>query len=113
MKSEIKFADEKVKKNFEELKSGIKAVETRAASVRYRPIEEGDTLVFVCDKDKFSKTVTKKTYFKSIDSLLKKISFKKIMPSLKSKEEVKKTYYSYPNYKEKIKEFGILAFELK
>jgi ASC-1-like (ASCH) protein len=45
--------------------------------------------------------------------MLKKIPFKKIMPDLKSVTEVKKAYYSYPNYKEKIQKFGILAFELK
>jgi len=101
------------KKNFEELRKGIKAVETRASSVKYQPIEKGDVLIFTCGKDKFSKTITKKTHFKSIDAMLKKIPFKKIMPDLKSLEEVKKSYYSYPNYKEKIKKFGILAFELK
>jgi|SRR3989344_4893405 len=101
------------KNNFEELRSGIKAVETRANSTKYQPIEKGDILIFTCGKDKFSKTITKKTHFKSIDMMLKKIPFKKIMPNLKSLAEVKKTYYSYPNYKEKIQKFGILAFELK
>lgn len=101
------------KKNFEELRSGIKSVETRAASVKYQPIEKGDTLTFVCGKDKFSKTITKKFHFKSIDAMFKKIPFKKIMPDLKTKEEAKKRYFSYPNYEEKIKEFGILAFEIK
>ncbi|KKQ78129.1 MAG: hypothetical protein A3A96_00445 [Candidatus Zambryskibacteria bacterium RIFCSPLOWO2_01_FULL_39_39] len=101
------------KKNFDELRSGIKAVETRAATIKYQPIEKGDTLIFVCGKDKFSKTISKKTHFKSIDAMFRKIPYKKIMPDLSSKEEAKKRYYSYPNYKEKIKEFGLLAFELK
>jgi hypothetical protein len=35
------------------------------------------------------------------------------MPDLSSKEEAKKRYYSYPNYKEKIEQFGLLAFELE
>ncbi len=101
------------KKNFDELKSGIKAVETRAATIKYQPIEKGDTLTFVCGKDKFSKTIIKKTHFKSIDAMFRKIPFKKISPDLKTKEEAEKRYYSYPNYKEKIEEFGLLAFELK
>ena len=49
------------KKNFEELRSGIKAVETRAASVKYQPIKKGDVLIFTCGKDRFSKTITKRT----------------------------------------------------
>ena len=100
------------KKNFEELRKGIKAVETRAASVKYQPIEKGDTLIFTCSKDKFSKTITKKTHFKSINAMLKKIQFRKIMPNLKTAEEVKKAYYSYPNYKEKIQKFGILMSKI-
>lgn len=35
------------------------------------------------------------------------------MPGLKLVTEVKEAYYSYPNYKEKIQKFGILAFRLK
>jgi len=101
------------KGNFEELRKGIKSVETRAASVKYQPIEKGDTLVFVCGKDKFSKVITKKTHFKSLDAMFRRVPFKKIMPDLNTKKEAKERYYSYPNYKEKIKKFGILAFELK
>lgn len=101
------------KENFNDLKRGKKSVETRAASVRYQPIEKGDTLVFVCGKEKFSKRITKKMHFKSIDAMFKKISFKKIMPDLGSEAEAKARYGSYPNYKEKIKQSGILAFELK
>ena len=101
------------KDDFDRLRSGIKSVETRAASPKYQPVETGDNLFFVCGKDKFSKIIKKKYHFKDIDSMLRKISFKKIGPKLKSKEELKKMYDSYPNYKEKIKKFGILAFELE
>jgi len=44
--------------------------------------------------------------------MLKAISFKKIMPWVKSIADARKTYYSYPGYKEKIKKFGIVALEL-
>lgn len=100
--------------DFENLRKGIKSIETRAASERYRLIKKGNVLVFVCGKEKkFSKVVTKRFHFKSVDAMLKKIPFRKIMPDLKSKDEVKERYYSYPKYKEKIKKFGILAFTLK
>jgi ASC-1-like (ASCH) protein len=99
--------------NFDELKAGIKSVETRAASTKYQTIAKGDTLIFVCGKEKFSKKITKRSHYKSVSSLLKAVPFKKIMPNCKSKKEVEEVYYSYPNYKEKIKEFGVLAFELK
>ena len=42
---------------FNAIKSGQKKVETRAATVKYKNIKEGDEVVFVCGKDKFSKQV--------------------------------------------------------
>jgi ASC-1-like (ASCH) protein len=101
------------KEIFEDVRSGKKSVETRAATVKFKPIEVGDDLVFSCDGDKFSKRISKKEHFKSIDALVKKVPFKKIMPAAKSIDEMKKVYSSYSGYDEKIKEFGIFAFYLK
>ena len=98
--------------NFERLRKGIKCVETRAASPKYQNIEKGDTLVFVCGKEKFSKKIIKKYHFKSIDLLLKNIPLKKIMPVVKTKKEAKEKWYSYPGYKLKLEKFGIFAFKL-
>ena len=101
------------KKNFDEVKSGVKSIETRACTVRYQPIEVGDTLTFVCGKEKCMKKIIKKFHWRSVDAMTKKINFKKIMPSVKSVEEMKKVYASYPDYEKKIKEHGLLGFELK
>ena len=94
------------------IRSGQKKVETRAASIKYAGIKAGDTIVLSCGKEKFSKEVKKSTIFKDTDALLKKYKIKDIMPLLKSKEELEAAYYSFPAYKEKIKKFGIIAFEL-
>ncbi len=99
--------------DFDRLREGIKTVETRAAGPKYQSIGAGDVLVFVCGKQRFSKTIKKKHHFKSIASMFRKIPFKKIWPEAKSAKEPEKIYYSYPNYEEKIKNFGIFAFELK
>ncbi|MDP1624871.1 MAG: hypothetical protein Q8L64_03795 [bacterium] len=101
------------KKNFDEVKNGSKPIETRAATVKYQPIEVGDTLLFVCGKERLEKKITKKHHFGSIDAMIKKIPYKEIMPSVESVEEMKKAYSSYSGYDEKIKEFGIFAFELE
>jgi ASC-1-like (ASCH) protein len=100
------------KQNFDEVKNGSKPIETRAATVKYQPIEVGDELVFVCDGEKFSKKIIRKEHFKSIDAMIKEIPFNDIMPSVKSVDEMKKAYSSYSGYDEKIKEFGIFAFHL-
>ncbi len=44
--------------------------------------------------------------------MVKEIDFKKIMPSVSSIDEMKKVYASYPDYEKKIKEHGLLGFEL-
>lgn len=101
------------KDNFEEVRSGVKSIETRANSIKYEPIQAGDILTFSCDGEKFSKKITKRYHWKSVDEMVKEIPFKKIMPYIESVEEMKKVYASYPNYTEKIKEHGLLGFELE
>lgn len=101
------------KRNFEDVKNGIKSIETRAGTIKYKPIEVGDTLTFVCGKDKCIKKISKKFHWDSIDAMVKEINFKRIMPSVESVHEMKKIYASYPDYEKKIKEYGLLGFELK
>lgn len=97
---------------FSAIKSGKKKVETRAASKRYKDIEEGDILVFVCGKEKFEKKVKEIFYSKTVLGLLKKYSIKDIRPDLKTKIEFLTSYDSFPGYSEKLKQFGIIAFKV-
>lgn len=97
---------------FEAIRSGRKKIETRAATARYRNIKAGDALRFVCGKDSFEKGAKKVQIFKSISLLLRKYQSQDINPFVKSDVELQKMYYSYPNYREKIKQFGIIAIEL-
>lgn len=99
--------------SFDELKSGSKPVETRAATVKYQPIEVGNELIFSCGDEKFARKVARKEHFKSINEMVKEIPFKQIMPWVKDVDEMKKAYSSYPDYNEKIREFGIFAFWLE
>ena len=101
------------KKNFDEVKNGVKSIETRAGTIKYQPIEVGDTLTFVCGQNRCVKKITKKFHWKNIDAMVKEVNFKKVMPSVKSVDEMKKVYASYPDSEKKIKEHGLLGFELK
>ncbi len=98
---------------FDSIKDGQKTIETRAATNRYRKIKQGDILVFSCIGEKLEKEIEKVDYFKSIDEMLKTVDFKKIMPFVDSVEEMKQVYYSFPDYQEKIKKVGLVAFFLK
>ena|SRR3989338_3132102 len=100
------------KDNFDEVRNGTKAIETRAGTIKYQHIEVGDTLTFICEKNRLMKKVVKKFHWASIDTMVGEINFKKIMPSVESIDEMKKIYMSYPDYENKIKEHGLLGFEL-
>ena len=101
------------KDDFKEVKDGLKTVETRAATTRYKDIQKGDILVIVCGKQRIIKQVKRARHFKTIESMLETIPLKKIMPSVKSVAGARKVYYGYSGYKEKIKEFGLMALEMK
>jgi ASC-1-like (ASCH) protein len=96
--------------NFLEIKDVKKKIETRAATEKYRKIQKGDSLIFVCGKERLEKKIKKVEIFKSLDAMFKAVNPKHIMPSLSTTAEMTKAYYSYPEYKEKIKKFGIIAF---
>lgn len=97
---------------FEELRTGMKSIETRAATIKYRPISRGDILVFVCGMERMEKTVREAHHFKTLEGMLEELPLRKIMPDVSSVEEARKRYASYPGYEDKIREHGILAFEL-
>ena len=98
---------------FDFIRNGKKKIETRAGSVKYQNIQNGDTLIFSCAGKKFEKRIKKVFHFKSIKEMLKKYDPNTINPLTHSEKELTDVYYSYPNYKEKIAEFGLLAFELE
>ena len=97
---------------FDMIQSGKKTVETRAATRKFIGIKVNDVLIFKCGKDMLEKQVIEKYTFKSIEDLYKSIDIKEIMPYIDSKEKAIKVWYSFPNYKEKTKKYGLVAFRL-
>ncbi|MCK5060038.1 MAG: hypothetical protein KAR00_02755 [Candidatus Pacebacteria bacterium] len=100
------------KERFEEIKNGVKAIETRAGTKEYQSIEAGGEIKFVCGNDVFSKKILRKYHWSTIEDMLTEVPIKKVMPNLNSAEQIRKRYASYPDYLEKIEEYGILGFEL-
>jgi ASC-1-like (ASCH) protein len=102
------------KARFEEVRSGRKKYETRAATVKYEPMVEGDTVTFTCGKERFKKRIMKKYHFKTAAGMLKKLPLKRIMPdpAIKTLADVRARYATYPDYPQKIKMHGLFAFEL-
>lgn len=99
--------------NFGEIREGLKRIETRAATLKYQKIQKDDSLMFVCGTKRLTKRVTKVSHFKSITAMLKTLPMRSIMPSVHSIKDMRKAYYSYPGYKEKIHAHGIVAWHIK
>ncbi len=100
------------KENFLEVKNGFKRVETRAATPKYRAIEKGDVLVIVCGRERLEKEVKRVRIFKSIGEMVKQIPFRRINPSVESLTAMRRVYQSYPGYREKLKQYGVIAFDI-
>ncbi|MDP3964014.1 MAG: hypothetical protein Q8Q39_05995 [bacterium] len=93
------------------IKKGEKRVETRAATAKYRNMNAGDVVEFVCGAARFRRTVRRAKIFKNISTLLKKHDVTDIVPQANSSKELAAMYASFPAYREKIKKFGIIALE--
>ena len=98
--------------NLEDIRSGLKLFETRAATPKYQKIAVGDMLVLVCGTQLLSKKVVGVQHFRSVEEMVGEIPLIHIMPHIHYIEAMKERYASYPGYDEKIKEFGLLAFEM-
>ena len=103
----------KDKKNLIEIEEGLKSIETRAATEKYKDIKRGDTLILVCGKRRIERQVGNVKIFKTMNALFQWVPFRKIMPSAESEEEARNIYYSYPGYREKIQKYGIIAMTIK
>src|SRR5438552_2765544 len=97
---------------FRAVQRGRKRVETRAATKRYKNVQKGEFLRFVCGKNKCLKKVKRARYFKSVAGLLRTYRLKDIYPNAQSAKELKALYNRFPKYQEQIKKFGIVAMEL-
>jgi ASC-1-like (ASCH) protein len=98
---------------FEAIRSGKKKVETRAGTEKYKNIKPGDKIELICRYKKFEKEITKVQRFKTIRAMLKKYKPVQISPFCKTEGELRDMYYSFPEYKEKLRKYGLVAFELK
>jgi len=98
---------------FQAIVEGKKRFETRAATPKYMKIKVGDILTLVCGNEKVEKRVKNVEHFQTIGALLKKYKPQMINPSIRSDKEARAMWGSFPNYKEKIKKYGLVVWELE
>lgn len=98
---------------FEDIIAGRKTIETRAATEKYQNIESGDTLTAICGKNRIEKVISAVKFYKTPDALIDDLGYTEILPTAVSREEAIEIYYTFPGYREKIKEGGLVALHLK
>lgn len=98
---------------FELIREGKKKIETRAGNPEYLQIREGDSIEFSCGDEKIIKRVKKISHYSNLDDLFATYKPDEIDPEVFSHEELKKMYATFPGYEQRIKQYGILAFELE
>jgi ASC-1-like (ASCH) protein len=97
-------------KSFDAIVDGRKTIESRAATPRYRKVAVGDELVIRCGKYTITKVVKRVEIYPSIDELLAGVGLNNVMPLVKSGEQAKQEWYSYPGYRDKIAQHGLVAW---
>ena len=103
------------KKYFDAIKAGIKTVEGRLNSPKFKDLKPGMNIVFKStdsDEDLTCKVESLNVY-PNFEIMLQKEGLEKMLPGIKTIEEGNTIYESFPGYKDKVKEIGALAIRLK
>jgi ASC-1-like (ASCH) protein len=98
---------------FNLIRDGKKTFETRAGSLEYFTIREGDGIDFSCGDETVLKKVKKVSHYKTLDELFTMYKPNEINPATFSIEEMKEKYLSFPGYEKRLQKYGILVFELE
>lgn len=95
---------------FQTIADGRKTIETRAATPKYRKVAVGDELVIRCGTEEVTRVVKRVEIYFSIDELLAGVGLNNVMPLVENVEQAKQEWYSYPGYRDKIAQHGLVAW---
>ncbi len=100
------------KAEFRTIVDGLKTVESRAATPKYRKVAVGDELVISCGKDTVIKVVKRVEMYPNIGELVAAVGLHNVMPLMDNVEQAKQEWYSYPGYRDKIAQHGLVAWHI-
>jgi ASC-1-like (ASCH) protein len=98
---------------YDAILDGNKKIETRAGTEKFTQLKKGDKVLLICGNDQTEKMIQNVERFESIDHLLSKYEPQDINPKISTREDLIKWYHSFPNYKEKIEKYGLVAMEFE
>ena len=98
---------------FEAIQSGKKTIETRAGSPAYNLIQSGDTIEFSCGTDTFEKRVRGVRHYDTLEALFTAYTPAEMNPAWTTYEDARAAYAVFPGYESRVKQYGVLVFELQ
>ena len=97
---------------FSFIRQGIKPVEGRKNTHRYKKIKAGDVIEFTNGKESFKAIVTEVRQYASLEEYLEDVTIPKALPGLSSLEEALAVYHQWST-PEKINQYGFLGIFIK
>lgn len=100
---------------FDEICAGKKTVEGRPLTPRYMNLKTGD-LIQIVDKgacNSFVVEITRLTKYSSFAEMLENEGTSNCLPGIGSKEQGVEAYYSFPNYRDQERQYGVIALGIK
>ena len=91
----------KICPTFTLIKNGVKTVEGRKNSEKYQKYKKGDTLIFVCGKEKIKTQITYIHRYKTVEDYLKRETLKRALPCVKTIKEGVEIYNLWTNKTER------------
>lgn len=97
---------------FNNIKSNRKTVEARIATTKYKVINGGDKIKFVCGRDSLVRIVVAKRFYNKFETMIQSEGIGKCMPDVRHTTEAVQIYRSFKNYSILESSHGVLAFQL-
>jgi len=100
---------------FDAIKAGLKTVEGRLNSPKFKDLKFGDLITFTCHEtnEKISGVVKALNIYPNFEAMLVSEGLENMLPGVTSLYEGVMIYESFPGYQEGAKEFGTLAIRIK
>lgn len=95
------------------IKSGQKTVEGRIASPSLKSVSVGDVMQFECGDELISCRIIQTKLFPSFEEMLNAMGLQNCLPTVASIAEGVEIYRSFPSYRERETECGVIAFQIQ
>lgn len=98
---------------FNYIKSGKKTVEGRINTGKFATFKKGDRLKFLTSNETITCEILDVNKYENFKDMLTVEGVRNCLPNVSSVPKGVQKYHQIPNYKERAREFGVLAIKIK